>query len=162
MEIEPPYDPAIPLLGIYLKETKTVIWKDTCTQVFMWTLFTTAKTWNNLSGLPLMNEYRRCGTYIQWNGTVHVCMLSCVWLFETPWTIARQAPLSMGFSRQEYWSGLPCPPPGDLPDPGIEPMSVASPALAGGFFTTAPPGKSKWSSTQSQKWMTFFPLQQHG
>ena len=52
-----------------------------------------------------------------------------------------QAPLSMGFSRQEYWSGLPCPPAGDLPDPGIEPKSLESPALAGGFFIAVPPGK---------------------
>ena len=51
------------------------------------------------------------------------------------WTAVRQAPLSMGFSGQEYWSGLPCPPPGDLPDPEIEPMSVIFPTLAGGFFT---------------------------
>ena len=50
---------------------------------------------------------------------------------------ARQAPLSMGFSRQEYWGRLPCPPPGDLPYPGIEPASLTSPALAGGFFTTS-------------------------
>ena len=62
-------------------------------------------------------------------------------LFATPWTVAYQAPLSMEFSRQEYWIGLPFPPPGDLPDPEIEPTSLASPALAGGFFTTAPPGK---------------------
>ena len=55
--------------------------------------------------------------------------------------IACQAPLSMEFSKQEYWGGLPFPTPGDLPDPGIEPMSFASPALAGGFFTTLPPGK---------------------
>ena len=61
---------------------------------------------------------------------------SCVWIFATPWTVARQAPLSMGFSRQEYWRGLPCPPPGDLPDPGTEPRSLMSPALAGRFFTT--------------------------
>ena len=54
-------------------------------------------------------------------------------------TVAHQAPLSMGFSRQEYWSGLPCPPPGDLPDPGIEPASLMSPALADGFFTTSAP-----------------------
>ena len=53
----------------------------------------------------------------------------------TPWTVAHQAPLSMEFSRQEYWSGLPFPIPGDLPDPGIEPTSPVSPALAGGFFT---------------------------
>ena len=62
---------------------------------------------------------------------------SCVHLFATLWTVAFQAPLSMGFSRQEYWSGLLCPPPGDLPDPGIEPMSLMSPALAGRFFTTS-------------------------
>ena len=58
--------------------------------------------------------------------------LSHVQLFATPWTVAHQAPLSMGFLRQEYWSGLPLPSPGDLPDTGIEP---ASPILAGGFFT---------------------------
>ena len=63
--------------------------------------------------------------------------LSHVQLFATPWTIAHQAPLSMGFSRQEYWSGLPCSPPGDLPNPGIKPASLMSPALAGGFFTTS-------------------------
>ena len=61
--------------------------------------------------------------------------------FATPWTVALQLPPSMGFSRQEYWSGLPCPPPGDLPDPGIEPASLTSPALAGVFFTASTPGK---------------------
>ena len=64
--------------------------------------------------------------------------ISSVWLFMTLWTVALQAPLSMRFSRQEYWSGLPCSPPRDLPDPGIEPMSLTSPALAGGL---SPPGK---------------------
>ena len=59
---------------------------------------------------------------------------SRVQLFVTPWTVALQAPLSMGFSRQEYWGGLPCPPAGDLPDPGTEPSSLESPALAGRFF----------------------------
>ena len=54
----------------------------------------------------------------------------------TPCTVAHQGPPSVGFSNQECWSGLPCPPPGDLPDPGIKPMSLMSPALAGGFFTT--------------------------
>ena len=62
-------------------------------------------------------------------------------LFATPWIAARQAPLSMGFSGEEYWSGLPFPPPGNLPDSGVEPESPASPALGGGFFTTEPPGK---------------------
>ena len=55
----------------------------------------------------------------------------------TPWTAVRQAPLSMGFSKQEYWSVLPYPPLGDLPDPEIKPASLLSPALAGGFFTTS-------------------------
>ena len=63
-------------------------------------------------------------------------------LFATPWIVACQVPLSMEFSRQEYWSGLPFPSPGDLPDPGIEVKAPASPALAGRFlFTTEPPGK---------------------
>ena len=67
------------------------------------------------------------------------CMLSCfncVPLCVTLWTIACQAPLSMGFSRQGYWSGLPCSPPGDLPNPGIEPTSLTSYGLASRFFTT--------------------------
>ena len=64
-------------------------------------------------------------------------LLSHVRLCATLWTVAHQAPLSMGFSRQEYWSGLPCPPLGDLPNPGIEPVSLTSPALSSGFFTTS-------------------------
>ena len=64
-------------------------------------------------------------------------MLSCVRLFATLQTVAHHAPLSMRFSRQEYWSGLPFPPPGDLPDSGIKPMTLMSPVLAGGFFTTS-------------------------
>ena len=64
-----------------------------------------------------------------------VKLVSCVRLLATPWTAAYQAPPSMGFSRQEYWSGLPCAPPGDLPNPGIKPTSLKSPALAVGFFT---------------------------
>ena len=61
---------------------------------------------------------------------------SCLTL-ATPWTVACQAPLCMGFFRQEYCSGLPCPPPGDLPDPEIEPTSLTSPVLTGGFFPTS-------------------------
>ena len=64
--------------------------------------------------------------------------------FATPWTAARQAPLSVGFPRQEYWSGLPFPPPGDLPDPGIKPESPASPSLSGRFFTTEQLGKPEY------------------
>ena len=63
------------------------------------------------------------------------CVLSHVQFFTTPWTVARQAPVSMGFPSQEHWSGLPFRPPGGLPDPGMEPLFLASPMLAGGFFT---------------------------
>ena len=75
--------------------------------------------------------------YLMKSSCVHAKSLSHVWLFMASWTVARQPPLSMGFSRQESWSGLPCPPPGDLPDPGIETISLTSPALAGGFFTNS-------------------------
>ena len=76
-----------------------------------------------------------------WGGGV----LSHVQLFVTPWTVALQAPLSMEFSRQKYWSGLPFPSPENLPDPGIEPTY---PALTGGFFTTEPAGKPKNMRTE--------------
>ena len=70
--------------------------------------------------------------------TGHACSVASVMSDSvTQWTVAHQAPRSMGFSRQEYWSGLPCPPPGDLPDPGMKPESPLAPALAGGFFTTS-------------------------
>ena len=72
---------------------------------------------------------------------VKVKSLSHVWLFATPWTIAHQVPLTMGFFRQEYWSALPFPTPGDLLDPGFNAVSPSSPALTCRFFTTAPPGK---------------------
>ena len=72
---------------------------------------------------------------------VHTQSLSHVWLFVVPWTVACQAPLSTGFFRQEYWSSLPFPTPGDLPDPGIEPTYLVSLALAGRFFTTVAPGQ---------------------
>ena len=75
---------------------------------------------------------------IEWR----VKLLCCVRLFATPWTVAHQAPPSMGFSRQEYWSGLPFPSPGDLPNPGFEPRS---PALQADTLTSEPPGKPKWS-----------------
>jgi len=70
---------------------------------------------------------------------INMCVgaLCHIRLFATPRTVACPAPLSMEFSSQDYWSGLPFPSPGDLPDPGIEPTALASPALAGGFFTTS-------------------------
>ena len=72
--------------------------------------------------------------------------LGCFWhvrLLVTPQTVARQAPLSMGFSRQEYRSGLPCPPPGDLPDPGTEPRFLTSPAWQVGSLPLVPPGSPR-------------------
>ena len=90
---------------------------------------------------------------ISWSGTVPTLIwygcaysFSGVRLFVTLWTAVRQAPLSMGFSRQVYWSGVPFPPPGDLPDPGMEPVSLMSPALESGFFTT---------STTWEAWVSF-------
>ena len=84
--------------------------------------------------------------FIVWS-TMHACMLShfsCAQLFATQGTTIHQTPLSLGFSRQEYWNGLPCPSPEYLPDPGIKPTSLLSPALAGRFFTTS----ATWGATE--------------
>ena len=89
-----------------------------------------------------------------------MCMLHCCCLvtvssdsFVTPWTVAHQAPLSMGFPRQEYWSGLPFPSPGDLPNPGIKPTT---PVLTGGFFTVEPSRKLTYVHTVPQIIQYFF------
>ena len=104
----------------------------------------------------------------------HACLLSCashVWLFKNPWIVVCQAPMAVGFARQEYWSRLSFPPTGDLPDPGIELASTGSPPLAGGFPTTASPGKSQGITSSSQVIMwslhilqlsPSFPSQSHG
>ena len=81
------------------------------------------------------------GSFVQRECPCAVLSRSVVSDSATPRTVACQAPLSMGFSRQEYWSGLPCPPPGDLPTPGIEPLSLTSPALTVGSLSPVPPGK---------------------
>ena len=70
---------------------------------------------------------------------------ACVCVWTTPMDCTSQTPLSMEFSRQQYWSGLPFPPPEDLPNPGIEPVSLASPALADKFFTTSTTWESQYS-----------------
>ena len=103
---------------------------------FFLSLFWPHSLWD-LSYLTRLNPGPR-----QWKRRVLTltCVLSCfshVWLFATPRTVALQAPLSMGLSRQEYWSGLPLPSPRDLPYPGIELTSLTSPALVGRFFTTS-------------------------
>ena len=89
------------------------------------------KAWTLKYGnwLPMIYSYL--------NDQFFLSCFTCVLLFVTLRTAAHQAPLFMGFSRQEHWSRLPCPPPGDLPDPGIKLASFMSPALAGGFFTTS-------------------------
>jgi len=75
------------------------------------------------------------------NGCMYVQLLSHVQLFAIPWTVAHEAPLSIGLSQQEYWSGLPFPPPGDQPNAGIKPTSPMALTLGGGFFTTEPLGR---------------------
>ena len=87
---------------------------------------------------------------------LHVQLLRRVQLFVTLWTIARQAPLSMGFSRQEYWSGLPCSPPGGLPNPGTEPVSLISPVLAGRFLTTCTTWEALREKVKSLSHARFF------
>ena len=101
-----------------------------------------------------MNEsWKYCAKWNKWDTRLHiVCVLSHfshVQLLATPWTVAYQASLSMGFSRQEYWSGLPFPPPGDLPNPRIKPASLSSPTLAGRFFTTSTTWESENRSVMS-------------
>ena len=83
---------------------------------------------------------------LEWGAIAFSGVLSHIQLFATPWTVPRQAPLSMEFSRQEYWSRLPYLLPGDFSDPEIETVSLASPALAGRFFTTGLLGKHILSS----------------
>ena len=80
-----------------------------------------------------------------------MCVLRCIQLFTTSGTIARQAPLALGFPRQEYWSGLPFPSPGDLPNPGIEPGPLTSPALAGRLFTTSNTWEAQEERAQKEK-----------
>ena len=91
----------------------------------------------------LINPLRQTVSYLQWL-LFHACLLSHfshIQLFETLWNVAHQALLSVGFSRQEYWSGLPCPAPGYIPDPGVEPASLMFPALQADSLPSEPPGK---------------------
>ena len=121
---ELPYNPEVTFQAIYLKKTL----KDTCTS-----MFTAAHTHIHTNGILLSHKKNE----VKW--------LSCVWAFVIPWTVAYQAPPSMGFSRQEHWSGLPFPSPGDLPNPGIEPVS---PALQADALPSELPGKpgNEWTN----------------
>ena len=89
--------------------------------------------WFHFSSIPMVSWVYVCACALS--------RFSCVQLFVTLWTVAHQAPLPMGFSRQEYWRGLTCFLPGDLLHPGIQPASLSSLVLAGGFFKLVPPGK---------------------
>ena len=109
----------------------------------------TGRFWVERQSLTFGGEKKRlfC-SYVEWS---EVKLLSCVWLFATPWTVACQAPPAKGFSRQEYWSGLPFPSPGDLPNPGTKP---GSPTLQADSLLSQPPGKLCWEKTvkgQEQK-----------
>ena len=94
-------------------------------------LFVVSKNWE----YPQMSKNR--GPVCKGTCYTVLSRFNCVHLWVTLWTVVCQAPLSVWFSIQEYWSRLPCPPPEDLPNPGIKPMSLRSPALAGGFYTTS-------------------------
>ena len=130
------YSYCFPLEPVQCKPLDVSIW----VSVFPWCI----PTLHILTTSVWLNEYLYAQTakacvsfFLNLLFKKYACVLSCfscVWLSATLWTEAHQVPLSLRFSRQEYWSGLPCPPPGDLPDPGIEPTSLMSPALAGGFF----------------------------
>ena len=104
-----------------------------------------ANEWMNSSNPIVHTGYQRYlmdSPYPQKEeGVKNKCMCACSVDSVIPWTAAHQAPVSMGFSRQEHWCGLPFPSPGNLPSPEIRPTSPVSPALAGGFFTTEPRGK---------------------
>ena len=98
--------------------------------------------------IETLKENGDTGQWLRMNEYIYMpSCFSCARLFVTLWTVAFQAPLSMRFSRQEYWSGLPCPSPGDLPDPGMELKSLMSPALAGGFFNTSTTSPRQISTT---------------
>ena len=113
--------------------------------MFLVALFVVSKHWE----YPQMSKNR--GPVCKGMCYAVLSRFSCVHLWGTLWTVVRQAPLSMGFSRQEYWSGLPCPPPGDLPNPGIKPRSLRSPALAGRLFTTSATGEAQ-QGNPTQQW----------
>ena len=101
--------------------------------------------------LEILHVLNNTTVVVSGGGVSVLSHFSRVRLFATPWTAAYQAPLSMGFSRQQHWSGLPCPPPGDLSDPGIKPTSLFSPALAYRFFTSRATWEAQPAATNDHK-----------
>ena len=132
-------------------------------RILEWVAISFSSAWKEKSESEVANGYMHLDgwvcTLFTWNYQNIVnylrafmcCRFSRVWLCATPWTVARQAPLSVGFSRQECWSGLPCPPPGDLPDPGIESMSLKPLALAGRFLTASTTWEAGYTPRQNKK-----------
>ena len=122
---------------------------DTCTPMFIAALFIIPNTWKQHK-CPSTDEWIKMMWYMYVCVCVHthvLSRLSHIQLFATLWSVACQSPLSMGFSRQEYWNGLPWPPSGNLPNPGIKPASLTSPALAGGFLTTSITWEARGNTT---------------
>ena len=133
-----------PLHFVQEKRERTVVWEWTTCKLPLNQLF----LGNSLYLDHLLDKNAMC-----------VCthLLSCIWFFAIPWTVAHQTPLSVEFSREEYWSRLPCPPPRPLPNAGTEPTSLASPVLACGFLTTEPSGEpnknaGRWANLDVTDW----------
>ena len=105
-------------------------------------------SYNDLKFMVQNRDFVCTNLIVGLSSVTQLCPTLC-----NPMAITHQTPLSMGFSRQEYWSGLPFPSPGYLPNSGIEPMTLASPALAGRFFTTVSPGKSHSSWISQRAWL---------
>ena len=136
-----------PTSGYKTKGNKNQDLKETFSPIFIVLLCIRAKIWEQSMCLSMDEGIKKTwyiNTHTHTHTHTHTCMCVCVlshfsrvWLFVTLQTVVCQAPLSLGFSRQEYWSWLPCPPPRDFPDPGIELTSLMSLALIGRFFTTS-------------------------
>ena len=133
--------------GTYPKETLVCVYQEKTYKNVHCTLFLRAKNYKNSKAYQIEKQINTFShtDILEYQTVKTVCAMS-LQLCLTPCNlqiIAHQDPLSMGFSRQEYWSWLPCPPPEDLPNPEIEPMSLMSPALAGGFFTSSTTGEGQ-------------------
>ena len=138
--------------------TRPRFWKDQQQSWPMSLCLGALNAWFLAISLPCPQKQRQLDSW-HLQGSLRV---GChVWFFAAPWTIAHQAPLSLGFSRQEHWSGLPFPSPGHLPDPRIEPVSLASHALTGRFFITTPPERKPHLQGQwTKNWTFIVSLQQ--